>query len=43
MSLEKPPALSGNPVLAVSPDEQAILYAQIDEIKSDIMLVENFR
>jgi Tol biopolymer transport system component len=43
MSLEKLPALSGNPVLAVSPDEQAILYAQIDDIKSDIMLVENFR
>lgn len=43
MTLEKPPALSGNPILALSPDEHAILYTQIDDVKSDIMLVDNFR
>jgi eukaryotic-like serine/threonine-protein kinase len=43
ITLEKLPALSGNPVLAVSPDEEAILYTQIDDVKSDIMLLDNFR
>ena len=28
---------------SVSPDEQQILYAQVDEFSSDLMLVENFR
>jgi Tol biopolymer transport system component len=31
------------PSLAVSPDGQWILYAQVDSVESDIMLVENFR
>jgi eukaryotic-like serine/threonine-protein kinase len=43
LMLEKPPALSGNPILALSPNEGEILYTQIDYIKSDIMLVDNFR
>ena len=29
--------------LAVSPDERTILYAQIDDISSDLMLIEGFR
>ena len=29
--------------LAVSPDERTILYAQIDDISSDLMLIEDFR
>ncbi|MCU1248678.1 MAG: transcriptional regulatory protein-like protein [Edaphobacter sp.] len=28
--------------LALSPDERLILYSQIDQIGSDLMLVENF-
>jgi hypothetical protein len=28
---------------SVSPDEHSILYAQVDEARSDLMLVENFR
>jgi hypothetical protein len=28
--------------LALSPDEQLILYSQIDQVGSDLMLVENF-
>ncbi len=33
----------GNPGLALSPDGRWILYAQVDQETSDIMLVENFR
>ena len=33
----------GNPGLAVSPDGRWLLYAQVDQAISDIMLVENFR
>ncbi len=33
----------GPPALAVSPDGRWILYAQIDQSNSDIMLVDNFR
>ena len=29
--------------LAVSPDERTILYAQIDDRSSDLMLIEGFR
>ena len=36
------PAPWGGP-LAISPDGQRLLYPQIDDIASDIMLVENFR
>ena len=34
------PPMSG---FSVSPDEHSILYAQVDESSSDLMLVENFR
>lgn len=34
--------LVGNSGLAVSPDEQWLLYAQIDQSGSDIMLINNF-
>jgi Tol biopolymer transport system component/predicted Ser/Thr protein kinase len=33
----------GDPGMAVSPDGRWILYAQVDQETSDIMLVENFR
>jgi len=33
----------GRPSIAVSPDHRQILYAQVDHIGEDIMLVENFR
>jgi dipeptidyl aminopeptidase/acylaminoacyl peptidase len=33
----------GDPGLALSPDGRWILYVQIDQLGSDIMLVENFR
>ena len=33
----------GGGLLAVSPDGRTILYAQLDEAGSDLMLVENFR
>jgi len=39
---EKPP-FSGPGGLAVSPGARWILYAQVDQVVSDIMLVENFR
>ena len=41
-ALEKDPDLEG-PSLAISPDERWILYSQIDQSGSDIMLMENFR
>jgi Tol biopolymer transport system component len=34
--------VAGTPSLAVSPDEQWILYAQKDQRSSDIMMLENF-
>jgi Tol biopolymer transport system component/predicted Ser/Thr protein kinase len=40
--LEKEPDVSV-PGLAVSPDEQWILYAQIDQSESHLMLLENFQ
>jgi hypothetical protein len=36
-----PGALSGN--LSVSPDERFLLYDQLDQSGSDLMLVEGFR
>ncbi len=36
-------AVYANPGLALSPDGRWILYAQVDQETSDIMLVENFR
>ncbi len=36
-------ALRFNPGFAVSPDGRWILYAQLDQVTRDIMLVENFR
>ena len=38
-TIPRPPYLG----FSVSPDEHSILYAQVDESKSDLMLVENFR
>jgi Tol biopolymer transport system component/DNA-binding winged helix-turn-helix (wHTH) protein len=40
--LEKP-LTHGPPAFAVSPDGRWILYAQLDQSGSDVMLVENFR
>jgi len=40
--LENPPAREA-PGLALSPDQEAILYAQIDALSSDVILVDNFR
>jgi len=40
--LENRPA-SGTQGLAVSQDRKSILYAQLDALNSDIILVENFR
>ncbi|HXG67063.1 MAG TPA: protein kinase [Blastocatellia bacterium] len=41
-SLEKVSFMWGS-TLAISPDERWILYSQLDQTGSDIMLVENFR
>jgi len=38
-TIPRPPAVG----FSVSPDEHQILYAQVDESSSDLMLVENFR
>jgi Tol biopolymer transport system component/DNA-binding winged helix-turn-helix (wHTH) protein len=40
--LEKPPAPQA-PALAVSTDRKSMLYTQLDELSSDVILVENFR
>jgi hypothetical protein len=40
--MKKDPVL-GNPGLAVSPDGRWILYAELDQSGSDIMLVDNFQ
>ena len=40
--LENRPAREA-PGLAISPDKKTILYAQLDALNSDILLVENFR
>jgi Tol biopolymer transport system component len=41
--LETERSLAGAGSVAVSPDGRTILYAQLDEAGSDLMLVENFR
>jgi Tol biopolymer transport system component len=38
-----PIQFSGGPWFAVSPDERWLLYTQVDQGGSDLMLVENFR
>src|SRR5262249_15434419 len=39
LTIEKPTHMG----LAVSPDEQWLLYSQVDQSGSDLVLVENFR
>ena len=34
---------TGNSVISVSPDERWILYTQIDQVGSNLVLVDNFR
>jgi Tol biopolymer transport system component len=41
--VDRAKGLSGGGGFAVSPDGQSILFARIDQIDSEIMLVENFR
>ena len=38
-----PPGGFGLPALAVSADARRLLYLRLDQIQSDLMLVENFR
>jgi Tol biopolymer transport system component/DNA-binding winged helix-turn-helix (wHTH) protein len=40
MTFDRPPQF---PALAIAPDESIVLYAQLDDVLSKVMLVENFR
>jgi len=42
-TVEREKGFPGGGGFAVSPDGQSVLFARIDQIDSDIMLVENFR
>jgi hypothetical protein len=41
MNFDKDPKIWGG--LAITPDGRRLLYSQVDQVSSDIMLVENFR